>query len=90
MVTKLVTDLEFESNEALFSVELTELDSDTLYVSLNNISPVYFDYLGQRLRGGTIYNQLVQEPINYVTNVNGGYGMFTLHLPSLEMIIMEE
>lgn len=90
VVTKLVTDLEFESNEALFSVELTELDSDTLYVSLNNISPVYFDYLGQRLRGGTIYNQLVQEPINYVTNVNGGYGMFTLHLPSLEMIIMEE
>jgi len=90
VVTKLVTDLEFESNQAVFEVELSELDSDTLYVSLNNISPIYFDYLGQRQRGGTIYNQLVQEPINYVTNVQGGYGMFTLHLPSLQMLIMED
>lgn len=88
VVTKLLTDLEFQSSQAVFDVELTELDSDTLYVSLNNISPVYFDYLGQRQRGGTIYNQLVQEPINYVTNVQGGYGMFTLHLPSLQMIVI--
>ncbi len=87
--TKLVTDWEFQDSHAEFNVELQELDGDTLYVSLNNISPLYFDYLGQRQRGGNIYNQLVQEPINYVSNIESGYGMFTLHLPSVRMIIME-
>ena len=76
--------------QAVFDSQLKELDGATLFGSRNNISPVYFDYLGQRQRGGTIYNQLVQEPINYVTNVEGGYGMFTLHLPSLQMIVMED
>jgi Domain of unknown function (DUF4249) len=90
VVTKLITDLEFQDSNVSFEVELEELDSDTLYVSLNNISPTYFDYLGQRLRGGNIYNQLVQEPINYVTNIEGGYGLFTLHLPSVRLLVLPD
>ena len=71
VVTKLVTDLEFESNQAMFEVELTELDSDTLYVSLNNISPVYFDFPSQRQLCGQFYKQLITEPITYGNNLEG-------------------
>jgi Domain of unknown function (DUF4249) len=90
VVTKLLTDLEFESEQAVFEVELDELDGDSVYVSLNNIGADYFDYLGQRQRGGNLYNQLVQEPINYISNINGGFGMFTLHQPSIRMIVLNE
>jgi Domain of unknown function (DUF4249) len=90
VVTKLVTDIAFQSNQAIFEAELEALDSDTLYVSLNNIGDEYFDYLGQRQRGGNIYNQLVQEPITYISNITDGYGMFSLHLPSVRMIVMED
>ncbi|MFN0031915.1 MAG: DUF4249 domain-containing protein [Flavobacteriales bacterium] len=88
--TKLLSDLELEADYVAFTHRLEFLESDTFYVSLNNISPEYYDYLSQRQRGGNIYNQLVQEPINYVSNVVGGYGMFALHLPSVREVIVAE
>ncbi|MDZ4823135.1 MAG: DUF4249 family protein [Flavobacteriales bacterium] len=86
--TELISDLEFNSSLVAISKTLEFLESDTFYVSLNNISPEYYDYLSQRQRGGTIYNQLVQEPINYVSNVQGGFGMFALHVPSVRQVIL--
>lgn len=87
--TKLLSDLEFGSSDVSFTYTLEFLESDTFFVSLNNISPEYYDYLSQRQRGGNIYNQLIQEPINYVSNVQGGFGMFALHLPSVRQVILE-
>lgn len=88
--TDVLSDLELNSSNVTINKTLDFLDSDTLFVSLNNISQEYYDYLSQRERGGTIYNQLVQEPINYVSNVQRGYGMFSLHFPSVRTIILEE
>jgi hypothetical protein len=88
--TALLSDLELNSANALIVKELDFITSDTVFVSLNNISEEYYNYLSQRQRGGTIYNQLVQEPINYITNINGGYGFFSLHTPSVRQVIFTE
>ncbi len=87
--TALLSDLELNSGNVVVQKTLEFLDSDTLYISLNNISEQYYNYLGQRERGGSIYNQLIQEPINYVSNVQGGYGMFLLNAPSIRQVIIE-
>jgi hypothetical protein len=87
--TYLLSDIELNSGNVTIQKTLEFLDSDTLYISLNNISEQYYNYLGQRDRGGSIYNQLIQEPINYVSNVQGGYGMFTLNAPSIRQVIIE-
>jgi Domain of unknown function (DUF4249) len=87
--TALLSDIELNSGNVTIQKTLEFLDSDTLYISLNNISEQYYNYLGQRDRGGSIYNQLIQEPINYVSNVQGGYGMFTLNAPSIRQVIIE-
>lgn len=88
--TDVISDLELSSSNVTITKTLDFLESDTLFVSLNNISQEYYDYLSQRERGGTIYNQLVQEPINYVSNVQNGYGMFSLHFPSVQTVILED
>jgi hypothetical protein len=88
--TQLISDLEFGSSSIENSRLLENLDNDTVFVSLNNISEEYFNYLSQRQRGGTIYNQLVQEPINYISNIGNGYGMFALHFPDVKMIVLPE
>ena len=88
--TDVLSDLELNSANVSINKTLEFLESDTLFVSLNNISQEYYDYLSQRERGGTIYNQLVQEPINYVSNIQNGFGMFSLHFPSVRTVILEE
>ena len=88
--TDVISDLELNSANVSISKTLEFIESDTLFVSLNNISQEYYDYLSQRERGGTIYNQLVQEPINYVSNIQNGFGMFSLHFPSVKTVILED
>lgn len=88
--TQLISDIEFASGQIEKSIELDFIDSDTIYVSFNNVSEEYYDYLAQRQRGGNIYNQLVQEPINYYSNVTNGYGMFSMHFPDLHTIELPE
>jgi hypothetical protein len=88
--TDVLSDLELNSANVTINKSLEFLESDTLFVSLNNISQEYYDYLSQRERGGTIYNQLIQEPINYVSNIENGYGMFSLHFPSVKNVILED
>jgi Domain of unknown function (DUF4249) len=88
--TDVISDLELNSANVSINKTLEFIESDTLFVSLNNISQEYYDYLSQRERGGTIYNQLVQEPINYVSNIQNGFGMFSLHFPSVKTVILEE
>lgn len=63
---------------------------DTIAVALSHISPRYFQYLTTRERSGnSIFVTLLGEPVSYPSNVDGGYGMFNLHLPSIRLLILE-
>ncbi|GAB4408271.1 MAG: hypothetical protein OHK0039_11230 [Bacteroidia bacterium] len=63
---------------------------DTLAVALSNIDRGYYEYLATRERSGTsLFAILLREPVNFPSNVVGGYGYFTLQLPSLNLILLE-
>ncbi|MDX2286572.1 MAG: DUF4249 domain-containing protein [Bacteroidia bacterium] len=63
---------------------------DTLAVALSSISQTYYDFLTARQRSGTsIFALLLREPISFPSNIQGGYGFFNLHLPSLRLLITE-
>lgn len=64
---------------------------DTLTVTLSNISADYYEYLIQKARSernglGAIFG----EPVNFTSNVRGGYGFFTAHWPTARVVIIEQ
>lgn len=88
--TQILSDQEFNSSTITGTYTLDFLEFDTVFVSLTSISEPYYNYLAQRQRSGSIFTQLVQEPINYPSNVEGGYGFFNLSIPSVEMVVVGE
>ncbi|MDP3930164.1 MAG: DUF4249 family protein [Bacteroidota bacterium] len=57
--------------------------SDSLWLSLSHISEEYYHFLEAQRRGGTLFNQLRGEVINYPSNIHNGYGFFSLHEPDI-------
>lgn len=55
------------------------LASDSLTVSMANISPGYYEYLELRQKADNYLTTLLAEPVNYPSNVENGYGFFTTH-----------
>ena len=56
---------------------------------MSNISPEYYKYLS--IRNDNRYNLagFASEPLNYPTNVQGGYGYFNLHVPDVRIFVMK-
>lgn len=91
--TDLIADQEFAPdgtfrNERVF-FNLDE-DSAVVAISIANISEEYYNYLVLRERAGNIFSQIISEPINYPTNVDGGLGFFTLHYPSFRFFAIRD
>jgi hypothetical protein len=88
---ELISDKTF--NGTLYSAE-TELEnvtaSDTIAVTVSNISEGYFEFLTAFKRSGSLMNQLTGEPINYPTNVKGGYGYFNTHYPDVRIFDLNQ
>ena len=88
----LVKDDAFNGSE--FSEEFKVLfqrysKGDTVAVFMSSISPEYHKYLS--LRNDNRYNLagFASEPLNYPTNVQGGYGYFNLHVPDVRIFVMK-
>jgi hypothetical protein len=75
----LVSDENFENGSYTATDKLSLASTDTLVVSLSNISEHYYRYLQLYQRSGSLMNQLTGEPINLPTNVQNGYGYFSAH-----------
>lgn len=60
--------------------------SDTIVVTLTNISKAYFEYIEARNRSG---NSFLSEPISFPSNVMNGYGFFNIHFPSARIVELE-
>lgn len=63
---------------------------DSIAVSLSNISEEYFRFMEQRLKNRLSLMEFLSEPVNYPTNVIGGKGYFTLHVPDIRFLPLEE
>jgi hypothetical protein len=59
----------------VFSADQT----DTVAVTVSEISKGYYEFLTAMKRSSSIFNQLTGEPITYPSNVEGGFGYFTMH-----------
>ena len=84
--TILLKDINFSSSSVTASHTLTAWDQDTVYVAISNISEGYYNYLNARIRSGGLFTSVSREPVNHPTNVIGGYGFFTTHIPSLRVV----
>ncbi len=60
--------------------------TDSLVVTLSNISEGYYSFLKSRERSGNLLSEITNEPINYPSNVNNGLGYFNTHYPSIRFI----
>jgi hypothetical protein len=89
-LTQILSDQTFESTSHEGSFQLDWLTQDTVFVSINAISQDYYEYLALRERGGSFFTQVVQEPINYPSNVIGGYGFFNLAIPDFDFVVIED
>lgn len=90
--TRLLEDKEFDGQEKeeTFNVLFQEFsEGDSIAVSLANISIPYYEFLKVRSDNRFGFEEFAGEPINYPTNVQGGYGFFNLHTPDLRIFVLE-
>jgi hypothetical protein len=87
-----VTDQLFSGPVHLEKIELQNFQkNDTLSVTLSQISAEYYTYLVQKQRAARNgLSAFFGEPVNYSSNVNGGYGFFTAHWPDARSLIIKE
>jgi hypothetical protein len=83
----LITETDFDQSGRL--VRNRELEgigyNDTIAVTISHITKGYYEFLTAYKRSGSLINQLTGEPINFPTNVQGGYGYFNAHFPSVRI-----
>lgn len=72
-------------------IDLPEVSaSDSLLVSLSNISESYYQFLEVREKSDNFLTQITKEPLSLPTNVEGGLGFFNTHFPDLHFFDLNE
>lgn len=84
--TIVLKDKNFSSASVTASHTVSGWNQDTVFVSISNISEGYYNYLNARIRSGGLFASLAREPVNYPTNIIGGYGFFTTHIPYVRTV----
>ena len=65
------------------------IPGDTILVQLANISEDYYYFLESQKNNRFNFSDFLGEPLNYPTNVQGGLGWFTLHVPDVRFVIVD-
>jgi len=86
----LFDELEFPYSTIDGAVNILAEKNDTLTIGLSHISKEYYEYLQVFQKGGSFFSSITKEPINYPTNVIGGYGFFNAYLPNIHVLAIEE
>lgn len=66
------------------------LVTDSLVVTLSNISEDYYKFLEVRKSAGSFFTELTKEPISSPTNINGGLGFFNTHYPDVHFFDLND
>jgi hypothetical protein len=91
--TRLLDDKEFPNENFSEQFRVFPRDyapGDTIAVSLSNISQEYYQFMKLRQENRFSLVELLGEPVNYPTNVEGGKGFFNLYVPDVRFFILEE
>jgi hypothetical protein len=90
--TELISDAAFDGTYTKTSTfnKFQMAESDTIAVTLSNISEEYFKFLDLRKRGGNLFSEVTREPISYPTNVENGYGFFNTHSPDIRILDLNQ
>ena len=89
--THLISDKTFGGSVYSDSIHLVNVQpNDSLAVTISNISEEYFNYLSLRKQASNWFTEIVQEPINYPSNIVGGYGFFNTHFPDVRLYDMND
>ena len=88
---ELISDKEFGGGTYSADFLLEDvMSNDSVAVTLSNISEEYYRYLGLREKSNNWFSQVTSEPINYPSNIVGGYGFFSTHHPDIITFELED
>lgn len=87
LYTKLFSDLVLDSSFVDRSVNVPDNPGDTIIFNLINITEGYYRYLDAQQRNGGFLASISGEPINFPSNVENGFGYFTMNIPSYRVYI---
>ncbi len=90
LFTDLIADITLPNDTVSSEEILPYIPNDTTIFVVFNIDEGYYDFLQARRRSGGILASLTREPVNHPTNVDNGYGYFTMHLPFFKAFIRKE
>lgn len=62
---------------------------DTVFVGISNIPKKYFEFVSAYKKSGNLFSQLISEPINLPSNVEGGFGYFSMTIPKFKTVVIE-
>ncbi len=62
---------------------------DTVLVGISNIPKQHYEFLSAYKKSGNLFSQLVSEPINLPSNVENGYGYFSMTIPSFKTVVLQ-
>lgn len=89
--TELIEDQFFPTGGIEGTIELPNVHySDSLFVTLSNVSEEYYRFLEVRKNATNLFTELTREPVNSPSNVDGGLGFFNMHFPVLESFDLRE
>ena len=89
--TELLNDATITDGTFTGIIDLPELSpSDSLLVSLSNISESYYQFLEVRENADNFLTEITKEPLSLPTNVEGGLGFFNTHFPDLHLFDLNE
>jgi hypothetical protein len=86
----LLSDKMMKNGRYSVTLKLDVSAKDTVAFTLSNISQEYFMFLSAYQKSGKIFNQITGEPINYPTNIVGGYGFFNTHNPAIKVFNLND
>ncbi len=88
---ELFSDKEMPNGKMTVDLPLLEVKtSDSLVVTLSNISKGYYEFLTAFRKSGDPINLITGEPINYPSNVNNGYGYFNAYYPDVHFFDLKK
>jgi len=89
--TVLYSDKDLKDSKYSFDINIENVEiTDSIAISLSNISEDYYNFLKKREKIGNIFTEITNEPINYPSNIKGGLGFFNTHSPDIEYFDLNE
>ncbi|MFA6260518.1 MAG: DUF4249 family protein [Bacteroidia bacterium] len=86
----LYTDADFTQGQLTVKKYLGNAGFDTVAVAVSRITETYFQFLKAQKNYGKFINQVKGEVVYFPSNIQGGYGFFSMHQPKVEVLVADD